>query len=374
MKVAIIINTSWNIYNFRRGIIEHYLGLGDEVLAIGPRDEYSQKLEDLGCQYFELPMSGSGMNPLKDLILLYQHWNLLRKIRPDVVLTYTIKPNIYGSIASGWLGIPCICNVSGLGTVFLWKGWVKKVASALYTYAFKKNSWVFFQNEDDRIQFLEAVNLDRNKTGILPGSGINIERFAYSKPEFSETPIFLMIARLLIDKGVYEYAEAAEKYLSDGRKGIFWLIGEKDPEHKRSIDLAKLSQWEKAGTLKYFEKVEDVREIILKSEVVVLPSYREGTPRTLLEGAAMGRALIATDVPGCREVVEHNKNGFLCSVKSGKSLYEALSLYADLAQSKRIELSKYSRIKVEKEFDENIVITRYAEKIGELTNNKLKRF
>ena len=372
MKVAIIINTSWNIYNFRRGIIEHYLSLGDEVFAIGPRDEYSQKLEDFGCRYFELPMSGSGMNPLKDLILLYKHWNLLRVIRPDVVLTYTIKPNIYGSIACGWLSIPCICNVSGLGTVFLWKGWVKKVASTLYNYAFKKNSWVFFQNKDDRIQFLEAVDLDRRKTGLLPGSGINIKRFTYSKPEFSEIPVFLMIARLLIDKGVYEYAEAAEKYLKQGHRGVFWLIGEKDPEHKRSIDLDKLAQWEQAGTLKYFEKVEDVREIILKSEVVVLPSYREGTPRTLLEGAAMGRALIATDVPGCREVVENEKNGFLCKVKSGESLYEAISYYADLTLEQKMKLSQNSRLKVEKEFDENIVIKLYTEKINELVNKNLK--
>jgi len=371
LKVAIIINTSWNIYNFRRGIISHYLKAGHEVVAIAPKDEYSSKLIDIGCEYQELSMSGSGMNPVSDLILLYKHWYLLKNVKPDVVLTYTIKPNIYGSIACGWLKIPCICNVSGLGTVFLWKGWVKKFASWLYRYSFKKNSWVFFQNNDDRLQFLSSVELDIEKTSLLPGSGINIKSFEYTSTDYGDTPIFLMIARLLIDKGVYEYAEAAERYINSGKKAVFWLIGEKDPDHKRSIDLLALQKWQDAGIIDYYNKVDDIRGIIGRAEVVVLPSYREGTPRTLLEGGAMGRALIATDVPGCREVVEHGNNGFLCEVKNSQSLFEAMVKYSDLSRTEKEQLSRNSRIKIEKEFDENLVIQLYSDKINELLDNKL---
>lgn len=366
MKIAIAINTSWNIYNFRKGLIKRLLDRGDEVVAIAPRDEYTDRLIKMGCGFRYLTISSSGMNPVKDVMLMGSLRSILKEEKPDILLTYTIKPNIYGSIVAGHLGIPCICNVSGLGTVFLWKGSVKQLATRLYSFAFKRNRWVFFQNDEDREEFLRFVNLDRQKTSLLPGSGIDIARFQPVVTEPNQRPVFLMIARLLVEKGVYDYIEAIKLLKAKGVDAEFRLIGGLDETHSRAIAKNELDEWISTGLIGYTGHLTDVRDAIALSDVVVLPSYREGTPRTLLEAGAMGRAMIATDVPGCRHVVNDGENGFLCKLKNPRDLAAKMKLYLSLSATERQQMSANARRSIVERFDEQLVIDQYLHKIDEL--------
>lgn len=366
MKVAIIINTSWNIYNFRKGLIQFLLDRGDEVVTIAPRDEYTKKLVAIGCEFVPMEMSGTGMNVFSDIGLFFSLKKILKEVRPSIILTYTIKPNIYGSIAAGQLNIPSICNVSGLGTVFLRKRILRMIATQLYTFSFRFNKWVFFQNDEDRDDFLFHVKMNAHKTSLLPGSGINISEFEYSSYRQNEKTVFLMISRLIVEKGVRDYIDAIKIIKKSRIDVIFRLVGNLDSTHKRSITREELDSWIKEGLIEYQEHLPDVRKEIALANVVVLPSYREGTPRTLLEGGALGRALLASDVPGCRHVVKHGENGFLFEAKNPTSLVEAIKCYLNLSDESKLKMSLESRKIVEKKFDERIVIEKYNRKIEEL--------
>lgn len=368
MKIAIIINSSWNIYNFRIGLVRHFLEQGHTVVTIAPEDAYSAKLTALGCRHFSVEMIASGMNPLTDSQLIYRLWKILRHERPDVVLSYTIKPNIYASLVCGGLRIPIIANVSGLGTVFLWKGSVKTIATSLYAFAFRFTSWVFFQNHEDQAEFFRFVKIQSHKSSLLPGSGVDTQRFQHN-PHFQghHPPVFLMISRLLVEKGIYDYVEAIRLFRKKGGQAIFRLLGALDEGHSRAISRAELNGWLEEGLFEYTSHLEDVRPAIAASDVVVLPSYREGTPRTLLEAGAMGRPLVATDVPGCRQAVADGENGFLCKPQNPEDLAQKLLLMCALSRAERLEMGTRARLFVEKNFDEKLVIGEYQQKIEELT-------
>ncbi|RED92848.1 glycosyltransferase family 4 protein [Marinoscillum furvescens] len=371
MKIAIAINTSWNIYNFRKGLLQSFLDQGHEVVAIAPPDEYSPKLEAMGCSYVPLPMSASGMNPLTDGKLLVQFYQVLRRERPDVLLSYTIKPNIYGALACKALGIPIIANVSGLGTVFLWKGYVKKLAVSLYSFAFRHASWVFFQNNEDQAEFTRFVKLDERKTSLLPGSGVDTQHFAQEPLPTAEVPELVMIARLLVEKGVYDFIEAIRLLRKKGLHVRFHLVGALDESHARSIAGEELATWQKEGLIRYTAHLEDVRPVIAQASAVVLPSYREGTPRTLLEAGAMGRPLIATDVPGCRHVVQDGKNGFLCKPQNPADLAAKIKLFLALSHQEQTEMAHRSRKFIEENFDQQLVIRQYHRKVTDLTGRDI---
>ncbi|XOV91991.1 MAG: glycosyltransferase family 4 protein [Bacteroidota bacterium] len=370
MKIAIIINTSWNIYNFRRGLIRHFMSQGHEVIAIAPKDDYSNKLEEMGCAFYPLEFPGTSTNPITDLTLILRLYRLLKQTKPDVLLTYTIKPNIYASLVSFPLGIPCICNVSGLGTVFLWKGNVKRIAVFLYRLAFRFSRWVFFQNEEDREDFLKVVKLRRSKTSILPGSGVNLQHFTFTPFRVKPETTFLMISRLIIEKGVNEFSKAARILSDSDAKVRFQILGSYEPDHARRIDDTLIKEWKKEGYIEWIEHQEDIRPYIADADVVVLPSYREGTPKTLLEAGAMGRALIAADVPGCRQVVKDGYNGFLCKPKDGKDLANKMRLYMSLNPEERQQMRTNSRKYIESRYDEQIVIQSYDIKVAELATKK----
>lgn len=367
MKIAIAINTSWNIYNFRKGLVSQLLERGDEVVAIAPHDDYTHRLEELGCRFHHLEVSASGMNPVKDIRLFFRLRRILKRERPDVLLTYTIKPNIYGSLAAGSLGIPCICNVSGLGTVFLWKGYVRKIATSLYALAFRFSGWIFFQNTDDRQEFARFVGIDLAKTSILAGSGVNTRHFAPVLPPVNPVPVFLMVARLLVEKGVYDFIGAIRILKKKGKRAQYRLIGALDESHSRSIQRSELAQWIEEGLVIYEPHLEDIRQALTGVDAVVLPSYREGTPRTLLEAGAMGKPLIATDVAGCNNVVVDGHNGFLCKLKNPKDLAAKMALFLSLGTEEKAQLGMHSREIVVSRFDEQLVIDSYLHKIDDLT-------
>ncbi len=368
MKIAFVTNTCWNIYNFREGLAKHFIQRGDEVIALAPTDQYTQSIKEWGLQHFHTPLDQTGTNPIKDLAYLNHLRRILKKEQPDVALSFTIKCNIYSSLLWRTTGVPTICNVSGLGTVFLVRGWLGKMAMALYKLAFRYSQHVFFQNEDDKALFLDHISLNEQRIELLPGSGIDLQKFKVVPLELGNETRFLMIARLIEEKGVREFVEAAVS-LKGNPKARFTLVGDLDENHARSIPKEELEGWIGQDIIEYIPHTTDIKSIINKSEIVVLPSYREGTPRTLLESAAMGRPLLATNVPGCKEVVVDGFNGFLFEAKNASSLIDKIKLYMAMSNDEKQLMAKNSRKLVEDRFDENYVIQAYVEVISQIVDN-----
>jgi glycosyltransferase involved in cell wall biosynthesis len=366
MKVAIVLNTSWNIYNFRLNFVRSMLAKGYDVHTIAPIDNYTHYLEELGCTHHNVKMDSRGANPIKDLGLMFELWGIYRKVRPDIILHYTIKPNVYGTLAASMLRIPTINNVCGLGTVFLKNNLVSALAMMLYKLAFRFPRKVFFQNPDDLALFLNKNLIPAKSADLIPGSGIDLSHFTPTDFKRNDTFTFLLISRLITDKGIMEYVEAVRKLKSKGVAARFQILGAKDPEHARGIKLSIIDEWIKAGTIEYLGTSDDVRNFINQADCVVLPSYREGTPRTLLEAAGSSKPIVATDVPGCHHVVEDNYNGLLCKLKSADDLALKMEQMLALDNATLKKFGENGRKKIEFEFDEKIVITKYLQEISQL--------
>jgi glycosyltransferase involved in cell wall biosynthesis len=306
-------------------------------------------------------MQRSGINPIGDTYYFCQLALVLYRENPDFFLGFTIKPNIYGSLACRLLGLRSIPNISGLGTVFLGTSRVRKAVEFMYRVAFRRCNPIFFQNADDRAHFLSENIVGAEQTRMLPGSGVDLERF--SPCALPDSTAFLMVARLIGDKGVREYVEAAKKVANIYPEAEFSLLGEIDNENRSAIGADELKGWVEEGAIRYLGSTRDIRPFIRKSTAIVLPSYREGLPRTLLEGAAMGRPLIGTDVPGCREVVREGITGYLCRPRDVDSLADAMCRFASTSHAQRIKMGAQARQMVEAEFDEIFVIRAYLDVI-----------
>lgn len=365
MRIAVVLNTSWNIYNFRLNFIKSLLAEGHEVHTIAPVDDYTHFLTEMGCVHHNVKMDSRGANPIKDLALLIELWSIYRKLKPEVVLHFTIKPNVYGTLAAAILGIPSVNNVCGLGTVFLKDNVVSKIAILLYKLSFRYPSKIFFQNPDDLNLFVSRKLVASEKADIVPGSGINLDHFGPTDFRRNETFTFLMISRLITDKGVLEYVDAIKRFKKQGIKAKFQMLGAIDPEHKRGIKEQTITKWIEEGTFEYLGTTNDVRQYIHNADCVVLPSYREGTPRTLLEAASSAKPIIATDVPGCNHVVENDMNGLLCKIKDEKDLADKMIQMQGFDDSKLKRFGQNGRIKMENNFDEKLVINKY---LAELKN------
>ncbi|MBC5774281.1 glycosyltransferase family 4 protein [Pontibacter sp. KCTC 32443] len=370
MRIAIVINTSWNIFNFRMSLIKALLAEGHEVVAIAPHDSYSQRLIDAGCRFVPVTME-KGTNPFKDIWLTWRLYRAYSRVKPDVVLHYTIKPNIYGAIAAHLAHIPSINNVSGLGTIFIKKDYISNIALRLYKQAFQYPFKVFFQNQDDRRLFLKHKLVRAGITEVLPGSGIDLQEFKpMPKPDPDAPFTFLMIARVLYEKGVAEYMEAC-RLLKEKYPGIkCQLLGQVDELSRFGIKQTVLDEWLATGAVEYLGTTDDVATIIAQADCVVLPSYREGTPRTLLEAAAMAKPLIATNVPGCREVVQQSINGLLCRVRNASDLADKMEQMLQMPPEQLQRMGEASRQIAETRFDVNFVIQRYLHAINEVAKHK----
>ncbi|MEP5614240.1 MAG: glycosyltransferase family 4 protein [Cyclobacteriaceae bacterium] len=368
MKIAFVTNTCWNVFNFREGLVKYFLNRGDEVISLAPSDAYTKKIEEWGVRHIETPLDPTGKNPIKDLGYLKVIRSIFKSEVPNIALCFTIKPNIYASIAGKLTGVPTICNVSGLGTVFLVSGWLGKFAINLYKFAFAYSTFIFFQNTDDKELFLTRVKLKRSKVGLLPGSGIDLKHFEYTEPLILTPTTALMIGRVIEEKGVRDFVEAARILKTADVDVEFTLVGKIDEEHTRSISKLEVEGWVATGLIKYLPHYDGIQDLIAKHELVVLPSYREGTPRTLLEGAALGKPLLASNVPGCKEVILDGVNGFLFEVKNPKSLADKVKLYLALSDQEKTQLGVNSRKLVEDKFDENYIITAYKETIAQIVD------
>jgi glycosyltransferase involved in cell wall biosynthesis len=359
MRIAIVLNTSWNIYNFRMNFVRALLTAGHEVHTIAPIDDYTPYLQQEGCIHHAVRMDSRGANPIKDSALIVELYGIYRRIRPDIILHYTIKPNVYGTLAATMLRIPVINNVCGLGTVFLKDNLVSAIAIFLYKISFRFARKVFFQNPDDLQLFLDKRLVSKNAVDLVPGSGIDLSKFQPMEFKRNKKFTFLMISRLISDKGVYEYVEAIEKLRSNGVDARFQVLGAMDPEHKRGIQRSIIEDWIQRGTIEYLGTTDNVREHIENADCVVLPSYREGTPRTLLEAASSCKPIIATNVPGCNHVVVNNYNGFLCQLKDSADLAEKMASMSSLEDNTLRQFGLNGRAKIEAEYDESIVINKY---------------
>jgi glycosyltransferase involved in cell wall biosynthesis len=362
-KVMIAVNSAWNLVNFRAGLIQSLVAAGHEVVAVAPRDDYEPQLQALGCRYLHLPMDTQGTHPLRDAMLLWRFMQILRRERPHVFLGYTVKPNVYGSLAARVLRVPIINNIAGLGAVFITQGWVTRVVRQLYRLALSGSAKVFFQNDDDRQLFITQRLVSADKTDLLPGSGINLARFLPSPLPRGPRVRFLLVARMLWDKGVGEYVEAARILRTRGVPAEFCLLGFLDVQNPAAISKAQMSDWVAEGTIQYLGTSNDVRNEVAHADCVVLPSYREGTPRSLLEAAAMARPIVTTDSVGCREVVDNGVNGYLCRVKDAADLAEKMEKICKMPPSEREAMGLRGRQKVSLEFDESIVIQKYLDAI-----------
>ena len=371
-KLLIMTNTTWNLVNFRSGLIAALVSRGFDVVAVAPDDEYRDRLRELGCRYVPLNMDNQGTHPVKDALLLWRYVVVLLRLRPAVVLSYTVKPNIYASLAARLVGVTVINNVSGLGTAFLRGGWLGGVVCSLYRVALRRSHRVFFQNDEDRQVFIEKRLVAPARTGLLPGSGIDLVHFSPLAFDGSSLRngaglVFLMVARLLWDKGVLEFVEAARRVKALFPESRFQLLGFLDVKNQTAVGRSDVEAWVKDGVVEYLGTTDDVRPFLADADCVVLPSYREGTPRSLLEAAAMGRPLLATDVPGCREVVIDGVNGLLCRLRDSEDLAEKIMQMIAMPMSALLQMGQESRRLAEMRFDEQIVIRKYLEAIDEVT-------
>jgi glycosyltransferase involved in cell wall biosynthesis len=379
MKVLIALNSAWNLLNFRSGLIKALLLQGHQVVLAAPADENVTALESMGARFVDLSMQTHGTNPLADLDLLWRFLRLIRVERPDVLLVYTGKPNVYGGLAGRWLGVPVVNNISGLGSVFIKGGLLARVLMTLYRFALTRAKRVFFQNPDDFRQFFEMGLVRAEQSAVLPGSGVDLQYFQpVPLPSLQWTDarngqsrndrrfVFLLVARLLKDKGVQEFVEAARLLKSSYPWVEFTLLGFMDAQNPNAVSEEQLASWQANGWVTYWGSSADVREFLALADCVVLPSYREGTPRTLLEAAAMGRPLVATDVPGCREVVQHGFNGLLCRPRDSQDLADRMQDILQMPSEQLVQMGQASRQLVEAQFDEQRVIDAYFKELDEL--------
>lgn len=365
-KVAVVLNAAWNIYNFRLPLMRFLRDAGYDVVAIAPKDGYEEKILAEGFEFYHVDICPKGTNPIKDAKSIWGLFLLYRQIKPDVVLHYTAKPNIYGSFAAFFAGTKSINTVTGLGTLFLSDSISSKIGRLLYKVAFLFSSKVLFQNPDDKELFVATKLVNKGKIGMVHGSGIDEERFYYSKKEHSGSPfVFLLVARMLRDKGVVEFVEAVRELKSKGHSVLCRLIGSAEAKNPTAIGIDEIEGWMKEGVVEYLGSTDDVRDAIVESDCVVLPSYREGLPRTLLEAASMGRPMVATDAPGCKELVFDGVNGFLCKIKDSKDLAFSMEKMLLASDEERVAMGRYSR---------NMICSKFSSlKIAELYSETIKK-
>ena len=360
---VIAANSGWNILNFRRPLVEALSAAGWRVVALAADDGNGPRLRSLGADFVPVAIDSSGTSPVRDARLLVDYWRILRTLRPHAFLGFTAKPNIYGSLAAGRLGIPTINNISGLGTAFIRRGPLNRLVRLLYRIALRRSARVFFQNSQDLAQFVDEGLVRADQARLIPGSGIDLDRFKpVQTPAKSARPFrFLFVGRLLRDKGLVEYAEAARLLLPRWPDVEFAILGFAGADNRTAVPIGEVERWQAEGIVTYLGETDDVRPFLAECDCVVLPSYREGLPRSLLEAAAMARPMIATDVPGCRDIVRNGENGVLCDVRSPLALARAMETMLELDPADREAMGLCARDRVEKEFDQAFVVKAYLE-------------
>jgi len=367
-RIAIVANTTWNIYNFRLNIIRKLISEGHEVIVMAPVDKFISYTDQVP-EAIHVPiryLDRDSVNPVKDLSLLIELTRLYRKYKPDLVLHYTVKPNIYGGMAARMLNIPSIAVITGLGYSLMHEGWINAVTRLLYKTSLPAHRKIIFENLDDKSLFEQEGLIDASKTISIKGCGVDSTYFSPNGVLQEKNKItFSFIGRLLYDKGVREFIEAARLVQAQKHDIQFWLIGELDRENPSSIRNDDLVRWIRDPGVHYHGAKEDIRKYIRTSDCIVLPSYREGMPRVIMEAMSMERPVITTDTAGCRETVDDNVSGYLVPVKNAQALAEAMIRFINLKPEARLSMGQAGRRKVLHEFDDRII----AEQLYSIMSN-----
>lgn len=353
-KILLLANDVTTILQFRCELVSALVADGNDVTVCVPESPRISEIEALGARVTTVAVARHGTNPVQDIKLYFAYRRLVKSLRPDVVLTFTIKPNVYGGMACGGLRIPYIANVTGLGEAEK-SGILQKIMLTLYRVGVRKARCVFFQNKSNR-EFFESKRVTRGNTRLLPGSGVNITKFSYREyPDESEDINIVFVGRIIRDKGVFELAEAARS-LASASNLKFTVVG--DVEYGAENPFTGLPNVSCVGYHK------DVRPFVSAAHAVILPSYHEGMANVLLEAAATGRPILASQIPGCQETFDEGISGFGFMPKDGKSTEEAIAKFISLSHGERKKMGEAGRLKMEREFDRNIVIKMYFEEIG----------
>lgn len=359
--IVVSSNSAWNLANFRKPVIEALIGAGHRVIAAAPADGSEGRLMAMGATFRPLEMRATGTSPYEDLRLLREYIRLLRAERADLFLGFTAKPNIYGSLAARLAGVPVAATISGLGSAFLKGGALGWVLLRLYRSALGKAQSILFQNESDRDLFIARGIARPEQARIVAGSGVDLARFAAAPVEPHDDIRFLLIARLLLDKGIAEFVEAARIVRDRYPTARFQLLGGPGGDNPSAVPPADLARWAAGDLVELLGVRDDVRPDIAAADCVVLPSYREGLSRSLLEAAAMARPLVASDVPGCREVIDDGVTGYLCAARSAVSLAAAMEKVAALSPADRAAMGAAGRAKITADYDQKLVAQVYLD-------------
>lgn len=357
MKIMIIANSSGGLYNFRKDLINE-LKKNNEIVIITPFTNQIDKLKTLNVKLIEIPVDRRGINPVTDLKLLNSFRKLFNKIKPDLAITYTIKPNIYASLIARLKKIDYAVNITGLGTAFQSDNLLRKLIVFLYKIALKKVKVVFFENEENQNIFINEHIVSRDKTYKLNGAGVNLEDYPLMEyPDKNQDIRFLFIGRIMKEKGIDELLEAADRIKKDYPAVQFDIVGPMEDNYKETID-----EYVNNDVINYYGFQSDVKPFIKQCHCFILPSYHEGMANTLLESASMGRPLITSDINGCKEAV--NNNGYLVRVKDSTDLYLKIKEFVKLDYKDKVILSKNSRKHIEEVFDKRKVVKETMKGLG----------
>lgn len=364
-RVLILTNYIYGTLRFHRELITSLLE-EHEVYISAPDHEYNAVAEKMGCYVIPTEINRRGTNPIQEIRLLKSYINIIKEVKPDIVLTYSVKSNTYGSIASRLLSTPYINNINGLGSSFLDKGLIKKIVIFLYKVALKQSNCVFFQNSYG-LELFDSLKILRSKYRMVPGSGVNLQNFPYSEyKDEKDGIIFNFIGRVMRDKGIEEYLKAAEYIKNKYPETEFRIIGLIEESEIRYKGL--IEEYENKGVVKYLGHRSDVEMLIKESHCLIHPSYSEGMANVILETASTGRAIIASDIPGCQEAIEDSVTGYLFKPKSVLELTEKIEKFLNLSTFERKQLGSYGQKKMCKDFDRNIVVNAYLEEIKRVIN------
>lgn len=358
-KVLFLVNHEVVIYNFRLEIVERLLADGHEVIISSPYGEKIEKLKKLGCKYKEINLARHGMNPFHEFGLIFAYKKLMKEIKPDIVFSFTIKPNLYGALICRLLNIPFVANITGLGTAIENGGLLQKILTTFYKLAFAKVQRVFVQNEENKKFFVDNnIAIDRLK--LIPGSGVNLERFMPIEFPSEDKPIeFAFISRIMKEKGIDQYLETAETIKAKYPETVFHVCGFCETEYE-----GRLKEFADKGIVNYHGMIRDIKTILRDVSCVIHPSYYpEGISNVLLESSACARPIITTDRSGCREVIDDGINGFIVKQKNSKDLIKIIEKFLFLPYSKKIQMGIAGRKKVESTFNRQIVVDAYVNEL-----------
>ena len=355
--VALVANTTWNIYNFRLNLIDKFIAEGMDVAVIAPVDEYlTYKEQYPTVRHYGLRMlDRDSTNPIKDLLLVIELIRRYRKIKPDVVVHFTNKPNIYGGVAARIAGVKSIAVVTGLGYAFIHNGYMQTIISMLYRLTSRFHKMFIFENTEDRKLFAKLGIVSEKSSVSVKGCGVDTSFFQPVANEATGKIVFTFIGRLLYDKGIREYVEAARMVKAGRPDTEFWVVGELDAGNPATVDKDELISWVEEQVIYYHGFVKDVRRLIAQSDCLVLPSYREGLPRIIVEGMSMAKPVITTDTAGCNETVDEGINGYLAKTGDVSDLADKIGKMLALTPDERKRMGIAGREKACREFDDKLI-------------------